>query len=186
VWQDGHVLLLQPLYNGPYTVIRGSLHHFMLLIGDKEDKVSTLRLKPGTDPTEPPAQPRVRGRPPAAVRFWDFTPPRTVAPHRLHFAPQQPTEPHREPFSPGQPPGIFARPTAVLDHAATQPASNHRAPSRLQIRPLGLRPPGLGGALWRLITESSQAKLVPPPPPTRNYWSWKWGSSHTHMWDFNH
>jgi hypothetical protein len=82
---DGHVPLLQPLYNGPYAVIRRSLHHFTLRISYKEDKVSTLCLKPCTDPTAPPAQPRVRGRPPAAVRFRDFPPPGTAAHHRLHF-----------------------------------------------------------------------------------------------------
>ncbi len=65
VRRDGHVPPLQPLYDGPYTVIRRSLHHFTLRIGDREDKVSTLRLKPCTDPTAPPALPRVRGHPPA-------------------------------------------------------------------------------------------------------------------------
>ncbi len=70
---DRHVPPLQPLYDGPYTVLRRSLHHFTLHIGNREDKVSTLRLKPCTDPTAPPAQPSVRGRPPAAaVRFRDF------------------------------------------------------------------------------------------------------------------
>ena len=62
---------LQPLYDRTYTVLRRSLHHFTLRMGDKEDKVSTLRLKPCTDPTAPPALPRVRGHPPAAVRFRD-------------------------------------------------------------------------------------------------------------------
>jgi hypothetical protein len=65
---DGHVPPLQPLYDDTCAVICPSLHHFTLRIGDKEDKVSTLRLKPCSDPTAPPAQPRVRGRPPAAVR----------------------------------------------------------------------------------------------------------------------
>ena len=65
--RDGHVPPLQPLYAGPYTVICRSLHHFMLQIGDKEDKVSTLRLKLCTDPTAPPALPRVRGRPPPSA-----------------------------------------------------------------------------------------------------------------------
>jgi len=69
VRRDGHVPPLQPLYDGPYTVICRSLHHFTLCIGDKVDKVSTLRLKPCMDPTAPPALPRVRGRPPAAIRF---------------------------------------------------------------------------------------------------------------------
>ncbi len=78
---------LQPLYDGPFVVICRSLHHSSLRISDKEDKVSTLRLKPCTDPNAPPAQPRVRGRPPAAVCFRDFPPPGAVAAHRVHFAP---------------------------------------------------------------------------------------------------
>ncbi len=121
VRRDGHVLPLQPLYDGP--VIRRSLHHFTLRIGDKEDKVSTLRLKPCTDPTAPPALPRVRGSPPAAVRFQDFPPPGAAAARRVHFAPQQPAEPRQEPFSPGTPPGVFACPAAVLDHTAARPAA---------------------------------------------------------------
>ncbi len=48
VRRDGHVPPLQPLYDGPYAVIRRSLHHFTLRIGDRVDKVSTLRLKPCT------------------------------------------------------------------------------------------------------------------------------------------
>jgi hypothetical protein len=127
VRRDGHVLLLQPLYDSPYAVICRSLHHFTLRIADKEDKVSTLRLKPCTDPTAPP---RVRGRPPAAIRFQDFPLPGAAAAHRVRFAPQQPAEPRREPFSPGPPPGVFARPAAVLDNAGARPARNRRAPSR--------------------------------------------------------
>ncbi len=133
VRRDGHVPPLQPLYEGPYTVIRRSHHHLTLRIGDKVDKVSTLRLKPCTDPTAPPALPRVRGRPPAAVRFLDFPPPGAAAARRVHFAPEQPAEPRREPFSPGTLPGVFARPAAVLDHTAARPASNRRAPSRLDL-----------------------------------------------------
>jgi hypothetical protein len=133
VRRDGHVPPLQPLYDGPYTVIRRSLHHFMLRIGDKEDKVSTLRLKPCTDPTAPPALPRVRGRRPAAIRFQDFLPPGAAAARRVHFATQLPAEPRREPFSPGTLPGVFARPAAALDHTAARPACNPRAPSRLDL-----------------------------------------------------
>jgi hypothetical protein len=81
VRRDGHVPPLQPLYDGPYTVVRRSLHHFTLRIGDKVDKVSTRRLKPCTDFTVPPVLPKVRGRPPAAVCFRDFPPPRYTSPH---------------------------------------------------------------------------------------------------------
>jgi hypothetical protein len=133
VRRDGHVPPLQPLYDGPYAVVRRSLHDFTLRIGDKEDKVSTLRLKPCTDPAAPPALPRVRGRPPAAVRFRDFPPPGTAAARQVHFAPELPAEPRREPFSPGTPPGVFARPAAVLDHIADRPPRRRRAPSRLDL-----------------------------------------------------
>ncbi len=133
VRRDGRVPPLQPLYDVPYTVIRLSLHHFTLLISDKEDKVSTLRLKLCTDPTAPPALPRVRGRPPAAFHFRDFPLPGAAAAHRVHFTPQQPAEPRQEPFSPGTPPGVFARPAAILDNTATRPARNRRAPSRLDL-----------------------------------------------------
>ncbi len=87
VRQDGHVPPLQPLYDGPCAVIRRSLHYFTLRIGDRVDKVSTLRLK-HTDPAAPPALPRARGRRPAAVHFRDFPPPGAVAARRVHFAPE--------------------------------------------------------------------------------------------------
>ncbi len=71
------------------------------------------------------------------------------------------------------PPWVFARPAAVLRHSARlQP------PSAIQIRTLGLRHRGLGGALWRLITAPSQAKLVPPPPHAITAHA-RGGSSHT-------
>jgi hypothetical protein len=82
--RDEHVPLLQQLYDSPYAVLRRSLHHFTMRIGDKEDKVPILRLKPCTEPTVPPAQPRVRGRPPAAIRFRDFSPPRAAVARRIH------------------------------------------------------------------------------------------------------
>jgi hypothetical protein len=46
-------------------------------------------------------------------------------------------------------------------------------PNAVQFRPLGLRPRGLGGALWRLITATSQAKLV------WHYCGCTWGSTQT-------
>jgi hypothetical protein len=132
VRRDGHVPPLQPLYDGPYTVICCSLHYFTVRIGDKVDKVSTPDSS-CSDLTAPPALPRVRGRPPAAVRFRDFPPPGAAAARRVHFAPQQPAEPRREPFSPGTPLGVFARPSAVLVTAAARPARNRGAPSRLDL-----------------------------------------------------
>ncbi len=95
--------------------------------------MSTLRLKPCTDPTALLALPRVRGCPLAAVRFRDFPPPWAVAARRVRFAPQHPAEPRLESFSPGTPSGVFACPAAILDTAAARPVRNRRAPFRLNL-----------------------------------------------------
>jgi hypothetical protein len=124
--QDGQV---PPLYDGPYTVLRRSLHHFTLQIGDKTDKVSTLRLKACSYPTAPPALSRPRGRPPS-VHFRDFPPPGVRTARRVHFAPPSAAETAREMFPPGQLPGGFARPVAVPTSAATRPARSRRAPHK--------------------------------------------------------
>jgi hypothetical protein len=105
VRRDGHV---PPLYDGPYAILCQSLHHFTLRIGDKEDKVYTFQLKPCTDPTVPPAQPRARGCPPSPVCCRDFPPLGNMAARRVHFAPPHARELCQEPFSPGQPAGVFA------------------------------------------------------------------------------
>jgi transposase InsO family protein len=130
--RDGHVPPLQPLYDGPYTVLRRSLHHFTLQIGDKTDKVSTLRLKACSDPSAQPALPRPRGRPPT-VRFRDFPPPGARTARRVHFAPLSAAETTREPFPPGQPPGGFARPAVVSTPAEHRPARNRRPPDKLDL-----------------------------------------------------
>jgi hypothetical protein len=48
VWvrRGGHAPPLAPLYDGPYTVLHRSLRHFRLQMGNREDNVSTSRLKP--------------------------------------------------------------------------------------------------------------------------------------------
>ena len=64
VRRDGHVPPLAPLYDGPYLVLKRSLRTFRLQIGNKQDTVSTSRLKAAlTAPGVQPAQPRRRGRP---------------------------------------------------------------------------------------------------------------------------
>jgi transposase InsO family protein len=59
VRRDGHVPPLTPLYDGPYKVLQRSLRTFRLQIGNKQDTVSTSRLKavqeaPDVRPAEPP------------------------------------------------------------------------------------------------------------------------------------
>ena len=136
VRRDDHVPPLQPLYDVPYTVIRLSLHHFTLRISDKEDKVSTLRLKLCTDPTVPSVLPRVRGRPPAAAR--------AAAAHRVHFtrSNQQNRAGNRFPLARRQ--GFCTPRRHSRQHRRS---ARPQPPSTVQIRPLGLRHRGLGGAL---------------------------------------
>jgi hypothetical protein len=55
-----HMPPLSPLYDGPYKVLQHSLRHFRLQMGDREDKISTSRLKPCTSdsfiPTAAPSR----------------------------------------------------------------------------------------------------------------------------------
>ncbi len=45
VRRDGAGPLLSPFYDGPYQVLERSTHFFLLEMGERTDKVSTLRLK---------------------------------------------------------------------------------------------------------------------------------------------
>ena len=56
VRHDSHVLPLALLYNGPYAVLRWSLHTFTIQMGDREEVVSMGHLKPCRTPHVVPAQ----------------------------------------------------------------------------------------------------------------------------------
>ena len=55
---DSHMPALAPLYDGPYDVLRGSLHTFIIQMGEREEVVSTSRLKPCGTPNVAPTLPR--------------------------------------------------------------------------------------------------------------------------------
>ena len=81
VRRDGNRPPLTAAYDGPYLVLRRSVHHFELQVGSRTDTVSVHRLKPAYLPDDATAaQPPKRGRPrlPPAV-----PPPRVV--RRVHF-----------------------------------------------------------------------------------------------------
>jgi hypothetical protein len=66
VRRDGVSPPLQPVYDGPYKVLRRSLHAFELQIGSRSDTVSTHRLKACCMPPDSAAAlPPRRGRPPS-------------------------------------------------------------------------------------------------------------------------
>ncbi len=95
-------------------------------------KVLTLRLKPCSNPTVTPEQPRARGYPPF-VRLRDFPPPDVAAACRVHLPLPSARGPQREPFPPGQLSGGLARPAAVPTLTAARPAYDSRAPCRLDL-----------------------------------------------------
>ncbi len=69
VRRDAAAPPLTAAYDGPYLVLERSLRSFKLQIGNREEVVSTLRLKPCTSPADVSvAVPPRRGCPPAATR----------------------------------------------------------------------------------------------------------------------
>ena len=60
---DGQVPPLAPLYVGPYTILPRAAQYFTIQMGDREEVVSTGRLKPCLTPQAVPAQLRCRGHP---------------------------------------------------------------------------------------------------------------------------
>ncbi len=86
--RDGHAPPLAATYDGPYLVLERSLRFFKLQIGDRQERVSTLRLKPCFSPPDVQvAQPPRRGRPPNAVRPPPPTRDSLQHPHTHHSEP---------------------------------------------------------------------------------------------------
>ncbi len=65
VRRDGAQPLLSPIYDSPYRVLeQQSTHFFLLEMGDRADKVSTLCLKAALTPADTePAKPPRKGHP---------------------------------------------------------------------------------------------------------------------------
>ncbi len=129
VRRDGAQPPLLPIYDGPYRVLEQSTHFFLLEMGDRTDKVYTLRLKAAQTPADTePAKPLRRGRPVAQA------PPVRAAPPKQRGRPRQVT------FSlpPTEPPT-----TSSSLSAPGRPAS--QSPAAEPTQPLSLPPQSLGG-----------------------------------------
>ncbi len=119
VRRDGAQPPLSPIYDGPYTVLERSTHFFLLEMGDRTDKVSTLRLKAArTPPDTEPAKPPRRGRPVAQA------PPVRAPPPKQRGRPRQVT--FRLP--PTTPPT-----TTSASSASGCPLRTARPPNRLNL-----------------------------------------------------
>ncbi len=149
VRREVHVPPLQPLYDGPYAVLRRSLHHFTLCIG----------LSQGGQGVHSPAQALHRphctacaaqGQGPPACRrpLPGFSPTRRRGGPQGTFPPTAANRTAPGTVFPWPAAGGFCTPCC---HSRPRRSSAPpQLPSTDQIRPLGLRPRGLGGALWRL------------------------------------
>jgi hypothetical protein len=131
VRRDGAQQLLSPIYDGPYRVLERSTHFFLLEMGDRTDKVSTLCLKAARTPADTePAKPPRRGRPVAQV------PPVRAPPPKQRGRPRQVT------FSlpPTTPPT-----TTSASSASGRLLHTARPPYRLNLRAAAAE---FGGDLW--------------------------------------
>jgi hypothetical protein len=125
VWvrRGGHAPPLSTLYDGPYAILQRSLRHFRLQLGNREDNVSTSRLKPCTGGAAvPTAAPPRRGWP---RRKLPAAPPKRV---RFSLAPTpQPAAADPGTVFPGKPPRFFARPGEA--YSSRYPQRNRGPPA---------------------------------------------------------
>ena len=156
VRRDGHVPLLTPLYEGPYSVVRRSLHHFTVKMGDREEVISKSRLKTCNDETATPAEPRRRGRPPGPRHVW------------FRLQPVQPPRCRDDQII--QPDPLVQRPVGILVNVPPhqsyfQPQKTGTPPPQIRLRiRLRLR---LNRELFPPTSRVLHAQIQPEPPPHR-------------------
>jgi hypothetical protein len=109
---------VSPVYDGPYRVLERSTHFFLLEMGERTDKVPTLRLKAAQTPADTePAKPPRRGHPVAQA------PPVHALPPTHRGRPRQVTF-NLPPTKP---------PTTSSTSASSRPLRNARPPNRLNL-----------------------------------------------------
>jgi hypothetical protein len=64
VHRGGVIPPLQPLYDGPYAVLRRGLRSFTIQVGPRDEVIAVSRLKACTSADATPGSPHRRGRPP--------------------------------------------------------------------------------------------------------------------------
>jgi hypothetical protein len=120
VCRDGAQPPLSPIYDGPYRVLEWSTHFFLLEMGERTDKVSTLRLKAARTPADTePAKLRRRGRPTAQAQPVRASPPKQRGRLRQVTFSLPPTTPPTT--------------TPSSSSASGRPLRNTRLPNRLNL-----------------------------------------------------
>ncbi len=133
VWVRGGGLVppLQPLYDGPYAVLRRGPRSFTIRVRSWDEVVAVSRLKACTAADATPGSPRRRGRPqgsppggPAATKRVSFSDPLVSSPS----PPAPPRDGPRTVLLPGE--EIFASPGPAALHKChrrgTRPVNGHR------------------------------------------------------------
>jgi hypothetical protein len=140
--RDGAQPPLSTVYDGPYRVLERSTHFFLLEMGERTDKRSTLSLKAARTPIDTePAKPPRRGRPVAQV------PPVRAPPPSQRGRPRQvtfsfPPHRHRHQQPRQRPAARFAMPGPRTDPTSEPVASE------------------FGGDLWwRTVCSSRVSRL---------------------------
>jgi hypothetical protein len=131
VCRGGVIPPLQPLYDGPYTVLRRGLRSFTIRVGSRDEVIAVSRLKACTAADATPGSPRLRSRPP------DSHPGGPAATKRVSFSdpmvstPSFPAPSRDGPgpvFLPGKEDFAGPGPAAPLQAPQTRYPSRQRAP----------------------------------------------------------
>jgi hypothetical protein len=127
--KNGHVPPLAAAYDGPYLVLERSLRFYMLQIGNRQENISTLRLKACISPPEmQAAEPPKRGRPPRAAKA---APPADSTTSTAPSPPSQRAQHRRVTF---RCPAVSTEPSSLLPphrYPSRRPARSEGPPKRL-------------------------------------------------------
>ena len=147
VRRDGAQPPLSPAYDGPFLVLERSLRFFKLLVGTRQDTVSTLRLKACRSPPDVAvAVPPRRGRPAGAAQP-------AIVPEVVPPVPKKRGRPCRVSFAcPAVKDAPTPPPPEQLFHPSGRPARSAGPPARLTISLVNPWQPRLGGAVGRVLT----------------------------------
>ena len=128
---------LEPLYDGPFKILKRANTYYTVQLGDSQDTVSITRLKPVlTDSPIQEARPKKRGRPPKEKR--------TTSPAKPTFSSSKGRKRGR-PFKKSSPsPVVPAGPSQPVNPAPSSGASSAKPPNRPGLRPRPGRVPQSG------------------------------------------
>jgi hypothetical protein len=137
VCQGGVIPPLQPLYDGPYAILRRGLRSFTIRVGARDKVIAVSRLKACTAEDATPGSPCRRGRPPGSHQGGPAATKRVSFSDPLVSTPSFPAPPRDGPgtvFLPGE--EVFAHPGPAAPSQVPQtryPSCQWAPPKRLDL-----------------------------------------------------